>query len=445
MKPFRPKEFYATEWCWQDPACRRRAERLMAGFSRPVADVRIVREDELEGLIRAKSWLEVWRRQGYNEFSGDPDVVFNRFRWLEQEAVTALRQRYPVLREGRDFAGSLVQALYGVPPSHHFEDGVRKRTRDRNCCWSLYDLHTGWGCLHKCKYCQRGRVMTLMLNLEEWLVRVDDLLAKAPWQKTIRYDVETDCLPVEPEYGACRLLVEHFARTSDRYLILFSKSDNVDFLLDLEHRGHTIMLWTLSTSTASRLIEVDTATMEQRIEAARKCQQAGYPVRFKLKPIIPVRNWREEATRMFEQLFAAVRPDNLSMEMLFFRNVAELRAMFGDELDESFIRLMEQKEAAGLPWEEYRPVPEEFRAEVYEFYANTVRRLSPGTPLSLCAESPTVWARLSPLLGQSASDFVCNCGPACVPHLPAAAVTAHEGWVQALASQPGAAGVASRS
>ena len=439
MKPFQPREFYATEWCWQDPVCHRRIERLMEGFGRPLNSLRVVREDELEGLIRAKSWLETWRRQGYNGFSGDPDLVFNRFRWLDSASVASLRKRYPVLQEGRDFAGSMVQALYGLAPSFHFEDGVHKRTRNQNCCWSLYDLHTGWGCLHKCKYCQRGRVMTLMLNLEEWLVKVDDLLAKAPWQKTIRYDVETDCLPVEPEYGACRMLVEHFARLPDRYLILFSKSDNVDFLLDLEHRGHTIMLWTLSTSTVSRRIEVDTATTAQRIEAARKCQQAGYPVRFKLKPIIPVKNWREEATRMFEQLFAAVRPDNLSMEMLFFRSVEELKAMFGGELDPDFVRLMERAQASGQPWEEYRPVPEDFRVEVYEFYAAAVRRLSPGTPLSLCAESPTVWARLAPLLGQAADDFICNCGPACVPNLRPGAMAARQDWVQEVAGRDVAA------
>ena len=192
----------------------------------------------------------------------------------------------------------------------------------------------------------------------------------------------------------------------------------MDFLLDLEHRGHTIMLWTLSTPTVSRRIEIDTATTEQRIEAARKCQAAGYPVRFKFKPIVPVRNWRQEATDMLEKLFAAVRPDNLSMETLFFRNVDELKRMFDQDLfDPEFIRMMERHEAEnGIP-DEYKSIPEAFRIEIYEHYVAEVKRLSPETPVSLCAESAGAWAHMAPLLEQGPDDFVCNCGPACIPYL----------------------------
>lgn len=418
MKPFRPRDLFATSWAWEDERCRRRMERLMAGFGRPMADVRVVSESELPDLIRRKGWLDVWKRQGYNRFDGDPDLVFNKFRWFSDAEKKAWRERTPMLQECRDFAHSLVCALNGYPTFHHYEDGNHKRHRRDTTCWALHDLHTGWGCFHKCQYCQRGQVSTIMLDVEEWLAHVDQLLADNPWQKAIRFDVETDCLILEPEYGICRDLVEHFARLDDRYLILFSKSDNVDFLLNLEHRGHTIMLWTLSTPTVSRRIEIDTATTEERIEAARKCQAAGYPVRFKFKPIVPVMNWRQEATAMLEMLFAAVKPDNLSMEMLFFRSVDELKSMFDQELfDPEFIRLMERHEAEqGVP-DEYKSIPEAFRIAVYEHYAAEAKRLSPGTPLSLCAEGAVVWERLAPQLGQGPDDFVCNCGPACIPHL----------------------------
>ena len=423
MKPFKPSSFYATDWAWENPACRERMSRILARFGKSMKDVRVVDEDELANLIRAENWLDIWRRQGTVSVEGDPALVFNAFRWFGPQETAALRQRQPILEEGRDFARSMTHALFGYPTFHHFEDGNRKRRVRDDCCWALHDLHTGWGCFHKCKYCQRGRVATIMLNVEEWLERVDQLLEQNEWQKVIRFDTETDCLPLEPEYGVCADLVRHFAGKPDRYIILFSKSDNVDFLLDLEHRGHTIMLWTLSTPTVSRRIEVDTATTEERIEAAGKCQQAGYPVRFKFKPIVPIRRWREEATEMLEMLFDAVRPDNLSMEMLFFRSVEELKQMFDGELfDPAFIRMMEQHEAAGGMQDEYKVIPPDFRVEVYQHYANEVRRLSPETPLSLCAEAHAVWQKLTPLLGQNRDNFVCNCGPACLPYLPAGAM-----------------------
>ena len=429
MKPFKPTDLYATQWAFDDPASHARMTRLVAGLGRTMDDVKVIGEDELGTLIRAKGWDEVWQRQGCTSFDADPDLVFNKFRWLSPAERDELRRRNPVLTTTRDFASSLAHALFGYPCFNHFEDGNRKRLQRDDACWSLYDLHTGWGCFHKCQYCQRGRVATVMLNLEEWLTRVDSLLEDAPWQKVIRFDTETDCLPLEPEYGACQALVEHFAAKNDRYIILFSKSDNVDFLLDLEHRGHTIMLWTLSTPTVSRLIEIDTATTEQRIEAARRCQQAGYPVRFKFKPIVPVTNWRQEATDMLESLFEAVRPDNLSMEMLFFRSTAELRSMFDTSLfDPAFLRMMEEHEAAGGMADPYKVIPPDFRIEVYEYYADEVKRLSPETPLSLCAESRAVWDRLAPRLEQTRDNFVCNCGPACIPYLGRRTMASGDGY-----------------
>jgi len=419
VKPFHPRRFFMTDWAYQDPRCVARMERMMAGFGRDPSEVRVITEDEIETLVRENDWVDLDIRQGRLPFTGDPDVVFNAFRWPTDEEKQALAQRYAIVRDTSGYTNIFMRMLYGHMPPWHYEDGAAKRSRDV-CCWSLYDLHTAYGCFHKCQYCRRGRVTTLALNLEEFLDHLDALMAENSWQKVFRYDVETDCLILEPEYGICRALVEHYAQIDDRYVILFSKSDNVDFLLDLEHRGHTIMLWTLSTPTVSRRIEIDTATTEERIEAARKCQAAGYTVRFKMKPIIPVRDWRGEATEMLEKMFAAVEPDNLSMEMLFFSSVAELEELFDMELfDPAFLDMMRAHEASGAMTDLMHPMPDDFREEVYRDYITEIRRLSPRTPVSLCAETQEMWRRLGPLLECDETSFVCNCSPIAIPGLRA--------------------------
>lgn len=105
--------------------------------------------------------------------------------------------------------------------------------------------------------------------------------------------VQFDTLCFEPEYGLSALLAEYYASTRDQHYLIHTKSANVDSLLDLDHRGHTIALWSLTSETASRLVEPGSATMEERVEAARTCQEAGYPIRYKFKPIVPVRGWLE--------------------------------------------------------------------------------------------------------------------------------------------------------
>ncbi len=426
MKPFKPQNFYVTRWATEDPVCVARMERMMAGFGRPASDVRVITEDDIEGLVRERDWVDLNIRQGRVRFDGDPDVVFNRFKWSSAEETAELAARYPLLSETDGYTNQFMQMLYGSSAFYHRESGKGKRDRDV-CCWELYDLHSALGCFHKCQYCRRGRVTTLALNVEEFVQHVDQLMVENAWQKVFRYDVETDCLILEPEYGMCRALVEHYAGVDDRYVILFSKGDNVDFLLDLEHNGHTIMLWTLSTPTVSRRIEVDTATTEERIEAARKCQEAGYTVRFKCKPIIPIGNWREEATETFEKVFAAVEPDNISLEMLFFNSVDEFKELFDMSLfDPVFIRMMEEHEAAGLMTDHNHPMPEDFRHEVYEHYINEIHRISPNTRVSLCAETRAMWSRVEGITGMNADSFACNCSPIAVPGLRAAQVRTTE-------------------
>ncbi|MBM4044281.1 MAG: hypothetical protein FJ279_04140 [Planctomycetes bacterium] len=426
MKPVKPKHFYITDWALADERCKTRMETLMRGFGVGVDKVQVLTEDTLEATIRANHWNDLDVRQGRLKFDGDPDVVFNRFKWPSPEETKQLIGRHPIFKEVKGYTYGFVKTLYGCGDFYHYEDGKGKRDKG-STCWSLYDLHSALGCFHKCSYCRRGRVTTLALNVEEFLEHVDGLMAKTPWQKVYRYDVETDCLILEPEYGMCRALVEHFADLEDRYIILFSKSDNVDFLLNLDHKGHTIMLWTLTTPLVSRRIEKGTPTTEERLAAARKCQQAGYPVRFKFKPIIPVANWRQEATDMLEKLFAAVQPDNLSMEMLFWYGdtVAQVKEMFDMSLfDPELIKLMEKREADGLVTDQMHPFPDEFRAEVYGHYIDEIRRISPDCRVSLCAETKAMWDILGPKLRMTGNSFVCNCGPICVPYMEAKQVGA---------------------
>lgn len=428
MYKVKPRRLYVIDRALEDPRCVARMERLLAGMGRRREEVVTLAVEDLPEVIRANRWAGEVRQGGYREHH-DPDIIFNTFRWAsdQERAQLAEGDLFRSCLDAYDhyglcnqhFTQSRTMAMLGGAPFHHYE---RRPSWDNYyVCWSLHDLHTAWGCFHRCAYCQRGGVYVIHLDLEDWLERVDGLLAEYPWQKSIRYDVEQDVLPLEPEYGACRMLVDYFARTPDRYLILFSKSANVDHLLDLDHRGRTIMLWTLTSHTVSRRYEGRTATMEQRIEAARKCQEAGYTVRFKCKPIIPIRDWRAEITDMLEQLYAAVRPDNVSLEMVFFTNVTELeRTLDLDDLEPRFVEAARRAEAVhGDRWplaeQGQRPFPFEVKHEVYRYFVRESQRLSPDTPVTLCAETKRMWAAMSDLLSHRPWNYVCNCGPQCLP------------------------------
>lgn len=430
MYQVRPRKLYAVDWAVRDQRWIARMERMVRGMGRGPSEVEVITAEQLPDVIRENGWIgEV--RQGAYRTVGDPDMVFNAFRWVTPEERAEIRQS-PLFQRCVEahtsygdckqwFTGDRILAMLGAASFYHYER--RPEWARSLVCWSLHDLHSAWGCVHRCAYCQRGSVYVTNLNLEEFLAHVDQLLAENPWQKTFRYDVEQDVLAIEPEYGACEMLVDDFARREGRYLILFSKSANVDHLLPLEHRGHTMMLWTLSTHTVSRRFEDKTGTMEERIEAARRCQEAGYPVRFKCKPIIPTPNWREEITEMLELLYASIQPDNLSMEMVFFDSVAEMDETLGlENIDPAFVAAAREAEAeAGDAWPRdahgAKPFPFQVKEEVYRHLISESKRLSPSTPVTLCAETLRMWEGLGGLTGYNPWDYPCNCGPHCTPNL----------------------------
>lgn len=428
MYRIQPRHLYAMDWAMQDERNARRLERLVAGLGRQMSEVQVITAEELPQAIRDSGWIGEVRQGAYRE-TGDPDFLFTAFKWLTPEqraevASTELFQQCVAAHAAYGdckqwFTGGRILAMLGAAPFFHYE--LRDKWDPALVCWSLHDLHSAWGCVHRCSYCQRGSVYVVNLNVEEFVDKVGELIDQTPWQKTFRYDVEQDVLALEPEYGACERLVRHFARRDDQYLILFTKSANTDSLLPLPHNGHTMVLWTLSTHTASRRYEALTGTMEERIEAARRCQQAGYTVRFKLKPIIPHLNWRAETTEMLELLYSRVKPDNLSMEVVFVDSVAELDDTMGKaNLDPAFVAAAEQAEAQrGDCWQREldgeKPFPFEMKAELYRYVISEARRLSPDTPITLCAETQRMWEALADLLDGEPWDYPCNCGPHCTP------------------------------
>ena len=95
-------------------------------------------------------------------------------------------------------------------------------------------------------------------------------------------------------YPIAAILAEYFATRTDARLELRTKDATVGPLLGIPHRGRTIIAFSLSPEEHVRRHEPGTATVVERLCAARKCQESGYPVAFKLEPLSVRAGWRED-------------------------------------------------------------------------------------------------------------------------------------------------------
>jgi len=405
MLPLKASEILVVEGIEEDPVLRARAERLQSGIA---GRVRSVSDEELNAVMG--DVLPQRPRHGMDQ-DIRPVVVFNRFRFDDSEAEQRRRlEAYPHLEGFK---------LNGYGGFDWRNSGTEETRRETGIvCQPAWHIHTVVGCHFRCAYCDLGWFVNIMLNMEDYVARLDGFLEQCPTQKLFQWDNHTDTVCFEPEYGAAKLLVEFFADRPGQALELYvGKSDNVDFLLDYGHGGHTVCCWSLAAQTQSTVLERGTAPMAARIEAMGKCQDAGYPVRVRLSPIVPVKGWREENCAMLERLFDHVAPDVMTIETIrYLDHDAVAESLDPALLDESFLKVM--KDVAGEERRHGFEVPQAFRTIVYDFVIDEIERLSPSTPWAFCRESFGMWTTYEERLGrhgQTTNRYLCNCGPHCAP------------------------------
>ena len=172
------------------------------------------------------------------------------------------------------------------------------------------------------------------------------------------------------------------------------KRPDVDWLLDLAHNGNMIIVWSLSGPTQSRKFEPVAGTTEERIEAARKAQEAGYTIRYKFKPIIPVREWREDAAYTIAEALSRTRPDVISLCVFMWLSFEEMsKCLDLDALVPEYVAAA-RAAAEELENERTRPFPPEVREEVYRFHYEQIRRHDRDVPVSISTESAGMWRQL---------------------------------------------------
>jgi len=198
------------------------------------------------------------------------------------------------------------------------------------------------------------------------------------------------------------MLVPFFGGFKHAFLMLLTKSNNVDNLLSIEPSRQTVVSWSLNSQNMIEQYELGTASLDERIEAAGKCREHGYRIRFRIDPGILYSNWREGYADLIRKALKVVKPENITLGMLKFLpghfNLA-LRA-YGDRArqlwDHGFVR--------GASDGKLRYPPKQ-RVEFYTFLIEAIRNFDKDVSISLCRETPEIWS----IFKDRCKRRQCNC------------------------------------
>lgn len=388
LDPIRAGKVYVTHRVLAEPRARARAERLAELIDAPIKET--IEDSKVEAIRRSVVREELSRRGRDQGGFDHRTVILDLMQW-ERSGSIIPGYSWAELRNAKQ------QSLRGV------------------LCQTAVEIQTIVGCGFDCNYCPYTAAITVTCDLERFMEELEALFDKRPQQLLYKLNNRSDTLCFEPEYGLSKLLVERFSHEASRVLMLYSKSNNVSHLLDLEHKGRTIFCSTLSMASVAARLEPSAPSLEARIDAAAQCAAAGYPVRFRFSPLVPLRGWRQELVETVRKMAERVTPELITLWTLSMVPFEELdRIVSLDALDPEALELArEHKEA--MAGEKGAPFPESFRAEMYEVAADAIARYSPTTRVALCLETPPVVKQLLPSLAVVGNQQVCNCGPRCTP------------------------------
>jgi spore photoproduct lyase len=317
----------------------------------------------------------------------------------------------------------------GLPTVELDADGDLQRHPDASRTGSLLVAHTpsmGWltvaehgvlatrpgeryvnpivGCNSACTYCYlRGqdvglRPVRLHVGLDNLLSALQaDLNACGPGVRRLYCTGElADSLADAELFPVGALLADFFATKPDATLELRTKSRNVDDLLTVKHNGKTTVSFSLAPQVLIDRHEPGTASFDERIEAARRCQAAGYPIAFKLEPLLVSSGWEE----LYRDMLALIGA-RLDISAVQHVSVGCLRWSSRLAAVPTFAKQYRETIESGS-WINFRPdkqngtVPFSQRLEIYRFMRQTLRDNGLIAPIWWSLEEPDLLAALEP-------------------------------------------------
>ncbi len=272
---------------------------------------------------------------------------------------------------------------------------VQKKLEFESCRPSAdYHLPLAGGCPGACQYCYLASTfdmkpfVRLYVNLDEILAEAADRIRiKAPEVTFFEGSSTSDTLALEHLGGSIGRCVEFFAGQEHGRFRFVTKFNTVDGLLHLDHRGHTKIRFSINSPHVIRLFEQHTASLDERIEAARKVADAGYPLGIILAPIMRHENWLEGYSEALDRLAEGLGPHAdraVTFELIQHRFTPKTKRVILAAYPKTQLPLDESKrvlKAGKFPGAGKYVYPKDEATEIEAFMAMSIRERFPAATI----------------------------------------------------------------
>ncbi len=177
-------------------------------------------------------------------------------------------------------------------------------------------------------------------------------------------------------------------------LLMLTKSAAVDNLLRLEGQESTVVSFSVNPPSIAKRWENGAPPPEERLAAATQLVAAGYEVRLRIDPIVPVEDWKKHYDELLNLIFRLFRPERITLGSL-----RGLQSTINNAPDKSWTEYLAEKS----PWG--RRVDSGVREEAFAYILQRLATEWDYSDVALCKEPMSTWQAL----GLDHTQIRCNC------------------------------------
>jgi len=266
-------------------------------------------------------------------------------------------------------------------------------TRRYICC-GYQILNIGINCPMDCSYCflqsyVNQPSLRIFTNLEDRLNSIGEVIDSFP-DSIFRIGTGefTDSLSLDYLTGWTDFLLPFFSNRKNCILELKTKTSFIKDLIKSSHRERIVVAWSLNTPRIIANQEHKTASLKNRLVAARECQKAGFVLAFHFDPIINYQGCADEYQETVQLLERYIDPESIIWISLgSFRYMPDLKWAIMRRFPETNIFNGEFVPGLDGKFRYFKPI----RVEMYANLSERLKKWYNDLGIYLCMESDDVW------------------------------------------------------
>ncbi len=362
---------------------------------------------DIKILIDISRDLNIWDEGSLADYWKDPTSGKQKGKQQKQKILEEVKKSWNELKNGLKDYSSFSPATHKNPTINYTESdnsatilGKCPVASEKTRCCNLMTLDIVNNCGFDCSYCS---IQSFFDNDRVYFQKnLKEKLENIKLDPDNRYHIGTgqssDSLMWGNKEGILDLICDFAGSNPNVILELKTKSKNVSWFLENDIPSNMIITWSLNTNTIIKNEEHLTASLDERLDSARKIADRGIITGFHFHPMVYYKGWEQEYENIFKGLQESFKPEEIALVSLgtltFIKPV--VKKIRNRELKSKILQMPLENADGKLSY------PLKIKQEMFtKAYNSFSREWKEKVFFYLCMENESLW---EPVFGRKYTD-----------------------------------------